>query len=157
MTTRDVNTMAEPEATRQTTLSVDQIKYLRREERSKLNQLVKRRRMTQRMLIENEGVLAAVNELDEDKETETLFPLGAGILVKGKIIPKTLKRTLPGNVVLPSSREDVQADLAHRRTILAEDAKILDQEIKKTDAAVQQMEYILAAVREKAAKDRRKK
>lgn len=153
----NVRKMAETEATRQTTLSVDQLKYLRREERKKLSQLMKRRRMTQRLLMENEGVLATVNELDEEKETETIFPLGAGILVKGKIIPKTLKRTLPGNVVLPSSREDVQADLANRRKILIEDAKILDKEIQKTGAAVDQMEQILGAVRQKIMETRRKK
>ncbi len=141
---------------RETTLTVPQLRALRQLERRRMTQLLRRRRLTERLLVENMTVQESINQMNEEKETESLILLGGGVLVSGKIIPNTLKRTLPGNVVLPSTKQEVNRDLDERKKVLSNDLQILDKEIQQSNTNFQGVEALLQLVRQQTNKARQK-
>lgn len=145
------------EKTGKQTLSIPQLRYLARVERDKLRQLGRRRRMTERMLLENLAVQEAVKELKENGSKDSILPLGAGIFVNGTIAAKSYKRTLPGNVILNATHTEVEKDLNERKKLLEEDMTLLNNEIQSTSTNLNGMNTLLETVRRKVMESKRKK
>ncbi|MBM3282509.1 MAG: hypothetical protein FJY86_04190 [Candidatus Diapherotrites archaeon] len=134
--------MAETKKGNQQTITVEQVRYLRAVEKDKLMQLTKRKRTVMRMMSENSVVKQNITELGKGSK-ESIIPIGAGIYVSGTITANSFKRTLPGNVVLPSSMEDIEKELVEREKIYAKDLEQVDKEIATTRQNLQGMTALL--------------
>mgnify|MGYP001570715528 CR=1 FL=1 len=135
----------------QQTITVPQLKYLRTMERNKYTQLAKRKRMATRLMGENKIVKESLKELVEGNK-DTIIPLGAGIYVQGSIASKSFKRTLPGNVVIASTKEEIEKELTERDKLYAQDLTILDKELLETRKALESMNALLQMARNKQQK-----
>lgn len=133
------------------TISIEQLRYLRSMEKQKLNQLTRRKRIVMQMMSENATVKESLKELGKGNK-ETIIPIGAGIYVSGSVVQDSFKRTLPGNVVLPSSQEEVEKELVERDKIYSNDLTQMDSEIMETRQNLNGMNALLQMNRKKGNK-----
>jgi prefoldin subunit 5 len=134
------------EKTRERTISGDQLRYVQNEENQKLQELIQQRRTVENILVETSQVQESVKALQDKGSDNAIIPLGGGIFVEGKITPKTYKRTLPGNVVLAGSREQIEKDLEERKNILEKDLKTIDTQVQKRSANIQNINNLLREI-----------
>jgi hypothetical protein len=134
--------MAAKQDSNEKTISIQQLRYLQGMEKKKLQQLSKRLRMTQRLMGENATVKESLKELGNGSK-DAIIPLGAGIFASGTIIANSFKRTLPGNVVMPASKEDIHTELSGREKVYAQDAAQLEKEIQATYQNLTSMNTLL--------------
>ncbi len=134
--------MSEKKGSNQQTISIEQLRYLRAMEKQKLGQLIKRKRTVMRMMSENTTVKESVKELGKGSK-ESIIPIGAGMYVSGTLTPNTFKRTLPGNIVLPSTQEEIEKELAEREAIYTKDMEQMDKEIASTRQNLQGMTALM--------------
>lgn len=135
--------MAEKQSEPQRQVSIQELKHMHVQEKKKLNQLLKRQRFVNELALENENTLLATKELSGKNETESIIPLGAGIFVNAKITPHSLKRSLPGNVVINSTPEQIEKDLRERISILGKDGEILHKQIVEARTNVRGLTQLL--------------
>ncbi|MDP2665951.1 MAG: hypothetical protein Q8P05_00395 [Candidatus Diapherotrites archaeon] len=130
------------------TLSVQQVRELQQAERRKLNELIRRRKGAENMLLENQSVRESVDAISDEKEMTSIMPLGAGVFVEGKIAPNTFKRMLAGNVVLNAPREDVVKELEERKALLEKEMEVVDQDIQTTSTNLNGINQVLQTIRQ---------
>lgn len=143
--------MAETTTTEKT-ISIQQMRYLQMMEKKKLRQLSQRMRMTQRLLNENTVVKESLAELGKGTK-DAIIPLGAGVYASGSITANSFKRTLPGNIVLPASMEEVKKELEAREKVYAHDMTQLEKEMQGTVQNVNSMTALLQMSKKKAKKE----
>ncbi len=119
-------------------ITLPQLRYLRQLEKRKLAELTRRKEIAVRLMGENTMVKDSLAELSKGNK-DTIIPLGAGIYIKGGITPSSFQRTLPGNVVLPSTKEEVEKELVARDKIYVNDLTQLDKEILSTKQNLDEM------------------
>lgn len=134
--------MAEKQKTEQK-VSLKQVRELHKMERRKLRQLLERQRLVNQLAFENDNTLAAAKEINNSKETESIIPLGGGIFVNAKLTPHSLKRTLPGNVVVPATIEDVEKDLIERIGILAKEGEFVHKQVIESRTNLQSLTTLM--------------
>ncbi len=143
--------MAPKQNSNEKTISVQQLRYLQGMEKKKLREISKRIRMTQRLMNENANVKESLKELGKGSK-DAIIPLGAGIFASGTIAADSFKRTLPGNVVMPVSQEDIHKELAEREKIYAQDAAQLEKEAQATHQNLASMNTLLQMQKKQAKK-----
>lgn len=107
--------------------------------------------MTQRLMGENANVKESLKELGKGSK-DAIIPLGAGIFASGTIVADSFKRTLPGNVVMPASKEDIHKELVEREKIYTQDAVQLEKEIQNTYQNLTSMNALLQMQKKQAKK-----
>jgi len=140
------------ESTTEKTISVQQLRYLQMMEKKKLRQLSQRVRMTQRLLNENTVVKESLAELGKGTK-DAIIPLGAGVYASGSITANSFKRTLPGNIVLPATMEEVKKELESREKVYMHDMTQLEKEMQGTVQNVNSMTALLQMNKKKAKKE----
>lgn len=149
-----VKDMAKPGEKR---VNINQVLEMRRIERSKLKQLVRQRRSTERIMLEHLNVRSALKELGEKGKVESLIPLGGGILIEGTVTSTAFKRTLPGNVIVSATKKQVEADLDERQKIIEDEMKYLDSRIQDTSINLQSLDAMVEMAKEARAQKKQKK
>lgn len=140
------------ETTPEKSISIQQMRYLQMMEKKKLRQLSQRARTTQRLMNENSVVKESLAELGKGTK-DAIIPLGAGVYASGSITANSFKRTLPGNIVLPATMEEVKKELEAREKIYAHDMTQLEKEIQGTVQNVNSMTALLKMSKKKAKKE----
>ncbi len=134
------------------TISYAQLREVNGIGQRKMRQLLRERRMTERLFIENTSVRSALKELGEKGMVDSMIPLGGGFFVEGKVAPDTYKRTLPGNVVISATKADIEKELDERQKIVQKEMGILEKEIRETGVSLQNIHALMQMVRAKRAK-----
>lgn len=137
-------------------ITLSQVKALRSIERNKLKQYVRQRRQAERLMIENINVRTALKELGEKGKVESLIPLGGGVLVEGTIAVTTYKRTLPGNVIVPATKKEVEKELDERQAIIEEEMRYVGERIEDTRMNINGYEAMMDMARENAPKKKKR-
>ncbi len=135
----------------QKSITTDQLRYLHAMERQKVIQLKRRKRTTMQLMGENTTVKESLKELGKGS-TETIIPIGAGVFVSGTITPHSFKRTLPGNIVLPTTQAEVEKELLARDKIYVDDLSRLEQEIAEARNNLASMSALLKMSKKQAKK-----
>lgn len=144
--------MASKKDSNQKSITMDQLRYLHSMEKQKFVQLKRRKRMGMNLLNENTMVKESIKELGKGSK-ESIIPIGAGIYVSGTVVPQSFKRTLPGNVVLPSTQEEIEKELSARDKIYTSDIAQLDNELLETRKNLSSMSALLKMNKKQAKKE----
>lgn len=137
-----------------TTLTMEQVKQGFVSARRNMRRIRQQQNTIISLLQENAIVGNALKYLDEKNETEAIIPLGAGISMKGKVRGKELLRTLPGNVVVPASKKEIEEDLAERKKVFEKEMEVLQKQLQQAREYAKNMQNLAKAFRDarKAAK-----
>ena len=124
-------------------VSLHQIRELHKMERKKLHQLLQRQRLVNQLGLENDNTLLSAKEISKNKETESIIPLGGGIFVHATLTPNSLRRTLPGNIVVPATLDEVEKELVERIGIMSKEGEIVHKQIIETRTTLQSLTTLL--------------
>lgn len=143
--------MAEKQKDQQV-IDVRQLRQLYSMEKKKLRQLLQRQRLINQLGIENDNTLLAAREISKGKEHESIIPLGSGIFVDAKINSASLKRSLPGNVVVSATIDRVEKDLVGRIEVLGKEGELVHNQITEARTNVRSLTTLLKIARNERAK-----
>lgn len=130
------------------TMTMEQVKQGFLNARRSMKRIRQQQNTIMAMLQENAIVGSALKYLDEKNETEAIIPLGAGISMKGKVRGKELLRTLPGNVVVPASKKEIEEDLAERKKIFEKEMEVLQKQLQQAREYAKNMQNLAKAFRD---------
>jgi chaperonin cofactor prefoldin len=68
--------------------------------------------------------------------------------MKGKVRGKELLRTLPGNVVVPASKKEIEEDLAERKKIFEKEMEVLQKQLQQAREYAKNMQNLAKAFRD---------
>ncbi|MEK6902505.1 MAG: hypothetical protein AABX02_02880 [archaeon] len=139
--------MVDQQPAQQRRVNLSEIKQFHTQEKRKLNRLLERQQMINQMAMEAESTLLATKELTGKNDVDSIIPLGAGIFVNAKIVPHSLKRSLPGNVVIDSTAEQIEKDLMERMVILSKDGEIIHKQVTEAKINLQSLTHVLQMAR----------
>lgn len=151
MTTNDTKT-TKPEASKtresETTMTFAQVKESFNHARRSLRQIRQQQQEIMGLLQENTIVDNAVTAIADGSEYEAIIPLGAGISVKGKIRGKELLRSLPGNVIVATTKKEIEEDLAERKKIFQKELDVLHKQAMQASEYARNMDTLMKAFRQ---------
>ncbi|QQR92730.1 MAG: hypothetical protein IPJ89_00610 [Candidatus Iainarchaeum archaeon] len=130
------------------TMTMDQVRQGFLNARRSIKRIRQQQNAILAMLQENAIVGNALKYLDEKNETEAIIPLGAGISMKGKVRGKELLRTLPGNVVVPASKKEIEEDLAERKKVFEKEMEVLQKQLHQAREYAKNMQSLGKAFRD---------
>ncbi|MFH0969935.1 MAG: hypothetical protein V1776_00525 [Candidatus Diapherotrites archaeon] len=138
-----------------TVIDMPKLREAYKMENQQARELSQQMRRMEQLLIENISIQEMVKEVKGKKEVETLLPLGGGFFVKGTIKPSTFQRSLPGNVVMHSTIEEMEKETEERKKIFEKEIQLLGKKLSESRINIQNMQRLLELAR-RAKKERKK-
>lgn len=133
-----------PENMKKGTTTLGQIRTVRKNELKRFRQLVRRREGISQILLEVNLTKEALNALGEKAEKEIMFTIGSGIMTKGKTLPKTFHKTLPGNIIQPCTLEEALVEMDERKKTIEKEMEELNKAIRQGEQNIAGLDGVLA-------------
>ncbi|MEW6294681.1 MAG: hypothetical protein AB1467_00070 [Candidatus Diapherotrites archaeon] len=150
--------MVEERQAKQVKLSGEQIVALFQEEKAKLDSISMQINSVQTALTEVLFAEESLKELSKEGfEGPILVNLGSGVFIEGAVSnAKKLKKSLPGNVVLDVSPEEVSEELKKRKENAQKTLELLLRDRERIYSNLNNLSRIINAVQAQAARSRKR-